>query len=94
MVPTIQDRVAKGATMLDRWSPGWRDKIDREILDINHPFKCILGQTYGVYSEGCLALGISPTPHVEGNSFSYGLDGASFAEGAELTEEWKKVLAE
>ena len=50
-------RVRRGAELLDRVHPGWREKIQIDTLDISSTRHCILGQLYGSYSEGLNAVG-------------------------------------
>lgn len=37
-------RVARGAAWLDTVLPGWCRNIDLELLDMEHPWRCIIGQ--------------------------------------------------
>ena len=60
---TIKDRVQAGAQLLDKVLPGWWDgkekpTIDLEILDMESPNKCVLGQCFRDYEDGCDRLGI------------------------------------
>ena len=53
-------RVARGARLLDEyWGPGWRDRIDRDRLDMASDFGCVLGQLYGWYATGRGRLGLT-----------------------------------
>ena len=56
---TTEERVAVGASLLDRVMPGWPAKIELERLDIQSCTCCVLGQLYGDYGAGFGALGIS-----------------------------------
>lgn len=44
-----EDRVAKGAKLLDRVRPGWADKIAQHRIDMNLCSMCILGQLWGSF---------------------------------------------
>ena len=55
---TIDERVTKGAALLDQRIPGWREMIDRDALDIDSCVWCILGQLYGDFPDGVRLLGI------------------------------------
>ena len=44
------ERAQRGAKVLDRAFPGWRDQIDLEILDIADCAVCMLGQVFGNYN--------------------------------------------
>lgn len=69
METTMQERVQKGAALLDAHFGGsiWRGRIDLATLDIRHPKQCILGQLFGDYfSGGLVALRLpaaSPAAH-------------------------------
>jgi hypothetical protein len=58
--PSIaEDRAAKGADLLDRERPGWAGKIDRKRLEIWRCSDCVLGQTFGGFGVGFIALGLN-----------------------------------
>src|SRR5437868_296234 len=50
------EKVLRGAALLDREHPGWRDKIDLALLDLSDRCSCILGQIFAFYEEGISAL--------------------------------------
>lgn len=54
---SIRARVAAGATLLDAERPGWAGRIDVDQLQMGSCVRCVLGQLYGEYSDGCEALG-------------------------------------
>lgn len=54
----VPARVGRGAELLDRLRPGWAAEIDVERLDVGDARHCPLGQLYGNYREGRIALGI------------------------------------
>lgn len=56
---TLQDRVKRGAALLDEKHPGWAEKIDKLLLDMNDCYDCVLGQLYGEYFDGREALGLT-----------------------------------
>jgi hypothetical protein len=47
-----RQRVERGAALLDEKSPGWREKVDPETLEMSSGCGCILGQVYGDYMGG------------------------------------------
>jgi hypothetical protein len=47
----ISARVANGAALLDEKEPGWYSQIDTDVLDLEHPCGCVLGQTWDGYAE-------------------------------------------
>lgn len=48
----ISTRVGRGVAFLDTEYPGWREKIDVDLLDIQLGNCCALGQLYGSYRAG------------------------------------------
>jgi hypothetical protein len=69
--------VARGADFLDRTitAPEWRPQIDLAELNLASPYRCVLGQLYGNYSDGLQRLGVSGRAVDLG--FSTGAIGAS-----------------
>jgi hypothetical protein len=51
------ERVKRGMALLEKTHGfGWEEKIDLSALDISLGAACILGQLYGEYDDGVLAL--------------------------------------
>jgi len=44
--------VKAGVEFLDKHQPGWREKVNLEVLDMQKGFYCILGQVFGSYHDG------------------------------------------
>lgn len=42
-----EERIARGAKMLDTIAPGWEYKINLETLNVAGCSKCVLGQVFG-----------------------------------------------
>lgn len=55
----FQERVARGAALLDEAKPDWVDYIDLTHFDITDPCMCALGQVYEWYAAGCHILGLT-----------------------------------
>lgn len=51
-----EDRVARGAELLDRVRPGWHREITADRLAMDSCNQCILGQIYGDYGRGLKIL--------------------------------------
>jgi hypothetical protein len=51
-VTEVEDRVARGATILDKKRPGWVDLIDLGKLDLASNRQCVLGQVFGSFDLG------------------------------------------
>jgi hypothetical protein len=60
---TVQDRVARGAALLDEKQPGWASKLNFDIFNIDGCYSCVLGQVFGHYVRGLDFL-------QQGNNFS------------------------
>ena len=67
---TIEERVAKGAALMDEKVPGWERKIDTASLDMGQCPRCVIGQVLGInetlpylyqmseFAEKCQSLGL------------------------------------
>ena len=49
---TALERVRAGAQLLDAKTPTWFEHVDVDTLATRHMFLCVLGQTYGFYTNG------------------------------------------
>lgn len=72
---TNEERVEKGAALLDEQNPGWYKRINLDTLDQCDPSLCILGQLYGAWYTGNRIL----SDFAENNDldYSYGFDGSN-----------------
>ncbi len=50
-IETVVGRVNQGAQLLDAEKPGWRQSVLPDQLDMRSAEFCIIGQTYGTYSQ-------------------------------------------
>jgi hypothetical protein len=82
----VTERVLLGEQLLDQRYPGWFRKINLYLLDIESSKRCILGQLWGDYFDGCKFLEISPL-----DAEDYGFD-APPEEAEELKDEWVSVI--
>ena len=55
---TINERVTRGAAILDQKKPGWEREIDLASLELSDSCHCVLGQIYGHYCDGVDILGV------------------------------------
>ena len=62
---TIAGAVKKGIARLSRKRSTWFKTIDIETLDMDSPRRCILGQVFGNYFDGCRELGIEDKSDVQ-----------------------------
>ena len=51
------DRVRTGVALLDEKVPGWFERIDLDRLDMDSCARCVLGQLFGSFVRGSLAVG-------------------------------------
>lgn len=67
----FKEQVAAGIDLLDKEYPGWRDKINRETLNLRRPSLCVLGCLFPglCFDDALEILGLN-----EGNSGEYGFD--------------------
>lgn len=49
---TIQERVDRGAALLDAEIPGWVQRIDLDRFRMSSCSRCILGQLFGSFENG------------------------------------------
>ncbi|MDO8582780.1 MAG: hypothetical protein Q7R63_02185 [bacterium] len=71
---------------MDRERPSWENDIDLSTLSLGSPEQCILGQHYGTYDMGTMALGLSMR-----QQYRYGFmttKEGGCAEYPDLTEAW------
>lgn len=57
---TLRRRAARGAAFLDERASGWAERINLDTLDVIDIYRCPLGQLYGTYGAGMVALDIDP----------------------------------
>lgn len=50
------ENIKRGAALLDKERPGWRDEINLATLDLADDCYCVLGQIFGRYSSGLFAI--------------------------------------
>ena len=47
-----EDRIERGASILDEVNPGWELEIDPATLDLQNACNCVLGQLYETFYRG------------------------------------------
>ena len=94
---STQDRVARGAALLDQAVPGWAERVNLFALDMGSTCKDVLGQLWAdkaetddPYEEALAALfpGVDPCEH----GFDIGPRYAETTTFPALTFEWKRVI--
>jgi hypothetical protein len=55
-IDEARERVARGSALLDAKQPGWREKVDPNVLEMWSRCGCVLGQTFGSFTKGLDAL--------------------------------------
>ena len=98
---TIASRVKAGIAYLDAvYDRKWREKIDKDRLDLSCSEGCPLGQTDEDYDKHCKILGLSKQTafdlafHISrADYYNPELEGeAERSRWYRLTQEWKKQL--
>lgn len=62
-------RVARGVALLDEKAPDWRTQVNPDTLDMCSDTACVLGQIYGRYGSGMVALGL--TSRTQGTRYGF-----------------------
>jgi hypothetical protein len=83
----FEENVKRGMEFLDKVSPGWRERINTESLNIASSRNCILGQIYGSYDD---ALSLYPGLMLLSRELGFN---ASIPDCPVLTEAWELALA-
>lgn len=92
---SVVERVNNGIEFLNENIPGWRQKIDKDILDIFSASTCIWGQLGWPRFKGLETVinNTDITSVYENGFMGYNFDGDEYEEDCEqLTAEWKKRL--
>lgn len=85
MVGTVQQRVQRGINLLDADRPGWWIDVDTDILDIDDLYRCVLGQVYGNFTTGLVALSLA-------GGYGEGFNRSSLQPVGALNQEWVKRI--
>lgn len=92
----MNKNVLRGIQLLDKKVPDWRQRIDKETLDLADGCNCVLGQLFGSYTKGTFELDIFG-PNYGFNTFGYfDIDNEDemIEEYSELTGLWLEKLGE
>ena len=100
MPEAVRDRVEAGVAWLDQHDPGWwkvdqpghgpnGGPIDLDVLDIQSPCRCVLGQRWGNYYSSSIGITMD-----EATDFGFDTAGHGRAEFEALGEEWTRVITE
>lgn len=86
----LQERLIRGAALLDLHTPGWAASIAPEALSVADVERCVLGQVYGCYRDGLTVLQVRPR-----DGWRYGFErapGSGLAEREALTAGWRWLI--
>lgn len=90
----VEDRVKRGAEWLDGEMPGWERKIDLDMLRLDSPCNCILGQLFDG-DFGAVVPGRKQAWAQNCGFLSYSFEATvSMREYDALEESWIKVIQE
>ena len=83
-------RVERGVGLLDEHVPGWASRIDVARLDVRSP-SCVLGQLFGSYIDGHIALSLGPILWLEGMYHGFLVSDTRTA--SEVEGHWRTQIA-
>ena len=86
-------RVARGATILDRISPGWEREIDIGVLDLSTSDRCICGQLGKGDWAHPLVIGLVVDDHSGSRAQNVGVTCEDTAEYGPLQDAWIEAIA-
>ena len=97
-----KERVARGVLLLDKYVPSWAGKIDLAFLDMGNCAHCVLGQVFGSYFSGYMALGdqVAAGGDVWSGTFDAGFDLNRWSDESQsgyyslLNKQWRIIIAE
>lgn len=92
---TVQERVARGAALLDERVPGWEARVVPEFLDMRSACKCVLGQVYGMYREAAVGLFGGDPQWVDAShesALEHGFNDEPYGNFDELEREWRSLI--
>lgn len=85
---TISERVQRGTEWLDRYQPGWIDRVHVERLEMASVCRCVLGQIFGDFYAAPIDFK---------QAASLGFDASpddTMHDWVELGGEWRRVITE
>ncbi len=92
-----ESEVRRGIVLLDEKLPDWRIRFDPGNLDMSRCSTCVLGQVFGSYGEGLVALGVNyeqapvygfDLPNIPSNSTEWEF---SMAQYREFGNTWRNL---
>lgn len=84
-IGTVEERVRRGAELMDRAVPNWAARIDLDRLTMSSCDSCLLGQVLGNYFDGPRVLGPF-APLGRHLASSYGFNATDQSEGEDSPE--------
>lgn len=88
---TLAEYVQAGVKLLDEKQPDWRSKIDVERFSVVHRDRCVLGQLFGWYGTGLVALGLFTLDDDWGSASDSGAPYGFTVAGWDKPEEWEEL---
>ena len=85
-----ETQIAAGAVLLDEQVPGWRERVNVDMLWMREVHQCILGQVTSGYWQGVEMLGLTELEDVVAHGFC--ISGSAQDEWGTLTREWVEFL--
>lgn len=75
----IEERVQRGAQLLDVKMVGWYRYVDKDVLDLSNSCRCVLGQLFGWFADGARSL------RIRAEAADYGFESPNFGELSSTT---------
>lgn len=90
----LEEKVKRGAALLDKVDPHWAEKVHLETLDMGDCALCVLGNLYGDYMAGLkkLADHVNVT-FVSGIDYGFSVRRFDCGEFANLEKLWCAEIA-
>ena len=85
----IRTIVNRGVKLLNKTNPGWADKINLNLFNIDCGHRCVLGQLYGSFGNALYTLNLDSDSNA---ARKYGLDVRSFNSDKSSVDKWIKVV--
>ncbi|MET9119887.1 hypothetical protein [Streptomyces sp. NPDC004528] len=96
---SVEQRASNGFELMNLCGPkGWRERVDRDALDIDHGYFCVLGQVYAEEADGegyehaLTELDFDHAGTADDLIF-YGFYSLGHDDGPALTKAWRDLLA-
>lgn len=88
----IEERVRRGAELMDEKMPGWFLRVDLDSLDMASPCRCVLGQLNGNFFDSAALLWNEAQGDAMTNSRLHGFNLIAGSSCESLESAWKSEI--